>query len=108
MKFVGRVGQFTPVVSNAGGGILYRVAECKNHAAPGSKGYRWIESELLDESNFDIIDKSFYESLINDAVDVISKYGDFEWFVSDDPYIPDPNFYINVPKWINDEEAPFA
>ena len=108
MKFVGRVGQFTPVIPNTGGGILYRVADCKNYAAPGSKGYRWIESELLDESKFDIIDKSFYESLINDAVDVISKYGDFEWFVSDDPYIPDPSFYVNVPQWIDDEEAPFS
>jgi hypothetical protein len=35
----------------------------------------------------DSIDRSFYDALVNDAVDSISQYGDFEWFVSDDPYV---------------------
>lgn len=89
MKFVGRVGQFTPISPGYGGGVLYRVADGKNYAATGTKGYRWLESELVRgmENRDDIVDKSFYEKLVNDAVDVISKYGDFEWFVSDDPYI---------------------
>ena len=33
------------------------------------------------------IDRSYYDKLVDDAIDTISKYGDFEWFVSDDPYI---------------------
>lgn len=35
----------------------------------------------------DDIDRSYYDKLVNEAIDTISEYGDFEWFVSDDPYI---------------------
>jgi hypothetical protein len=28
------------------------------------------------------IDKRYFDSLVNDAVDNISKYGDFEWFAN--------------------------
>ena len=37
------------------------------------------------------IDLSYYNKLVDDAKDTISDYGDFEWFVSDDPYIPNDN-----------------
>lgn len=40
--------------------------------------------ELGKESD---IDRTYYDNLVNDAVDSISEYGDFEWFVSDGPYI---------------------
>lgn len=30
---------------------------------------------------------SYYDKLVDEAVKTISQYGDFEWFVSDDPYI---------------------
>lgn len=90
--FVGRVGQFCPIKPNCGGGVLYRVHEGKYYAAPGSKGYRWLESEMVKELDRGAdIDKSFYENLVNDAVDTISQYGDFEWFVSDDPYVGPPH-----------------
>ena len=43
-----------------------------------------MESEMVRELNKqDDIDRSYYDNLVNDAVDTISKYGDFEWFVSD-------------------------
>ena len=29
------------------------------------------------------IDRSYYNKLVDDAVDTISQYGDFEWFASD-------------------------
>lgn len=90
MKFVGRVGQFCPIKPGNNGGVLYRVHEGKNYAAPGSKGYRWLESETVKIlKQEDLIDISFYRKLVDDAVDTISKYGDFEWFVSNDPYISD-------------------
>lgn len=88
-RFVGRVGQFCPIKPDCNGGVLYRINDGKTYAAPGSKGYRWLESEVVKELGKEAdIDRSFYENLINDAVDAISQYGDFEWFVSDDPYIP--------------------
>lgn len=105
LKFVGRIGQFTPVVEGAGGGVLYRVDNGKNYAAPGSTGYRWVESDRLKTvGNIDDIDKSFYNKLINDAVDTISQYGDFEWFISDDPYVKD---FMKISK-NSPEEVPFA
>ena len=32
------------------------------------------------------IDRSYYDKLVDDAVEAISEYGDFNWFVSDEPY----------------------
>ena len=47
-----------------------------------------MESEVVKELGKESdIDRSFYENLINDAIENISQYGDFEWFVSNDPYI---------------------
>ena len=67
----------------------------KYSSVTGSKGYRWLESETVKElDKEDAIDRSYYDRLVDEAVEAISKYGDFEWFVSDDsnvaPYnIPD-------------------
>jgi hypothetical protein len=33
----------------------------------------------------DDIDRKYYSELVDDAVANISKYGDFEWFISNDP-----------------------
>lgn len=87
--FVGRVGQFTPIKPGCGGGILYRKADNKYYAAADSTGYRWLESEVVRQLNKEKdVDKSFYDNLVNEAVETISKYGDFEWFVSDTPFAP--------------------
>ena len=85
--FVGRVGEFTPVKDGFGGGILLREAGGKYSAATGSKGYRWMESEMVRTLHLeDDIDRSYYDRLTDEAKDTISQYGDFEWFVSEDPY----------------------
>lgn len=83
--FVGRVGQFCPVNVGSGGGILYRANDGKYYAAAGTKGYRWLESEMvkvLDKE--DCIDISYYNELVDDAVLTISQYGDFEAFIASD------------------------
>lgn len=85
--FVGRVGQFCPIKPGCGGGLLIREKDGKYYAATGSKGYRWKESEIVKELGLEEeIDRSYYDKLVDDAVETISKYGDFEWFISDDPY----------------------
>ena len=107
LHFVGRVGQFCPIKVGCNGGVLYRVNNGKKYAAPGSSGFRWLESEKVKVlGKEDCIDKTFYENLINDAVDVISKYGDFEWFVSDDPYISKGPDWMRIPNTL-EEELPF-
>lgn len=85
--FVGRVGQFCPIKPGCDGGLLMREKDGKYYAATGSKGYRWKESEIVKELGLEEeIDRSYYDKLVDDAVETISKYGDFEWFISDDPY----------------------
>ena len=81
-RFVGRVGEFCPVKSGIGGGILLREADGKYSAATGSKGYRWMESEMVRSLELqDQIDHNYYRKLVDDAIAAISQYVDFEWFV---------------------------
>ena len=110
--FVGRVGQFCPIKPGCGGAVLYRKQGDKYDAAAESKGYRWLESAMVKElGKENDIDRSYYNKLVDDAVESISQYGDFEQFVSDDPYIPaDPK--TKLPDFMNipidaDEEMPF-
>lgn len=85
-QFVGRVGNFCPILPGHGGGLLVREKDGKYYAATGSKGFRWLESETVKGANEKYIDRSYYNKLVDEAVDTISQYGDFEWFVSNDPY----------------------
>lgn len=82
--FIGKVGQFCPIKPGCGGGVLLRQQGDKFNAAGGTKGYRWLESEMVRELNKqNDIDRSYYDKLVDDAVDTISKYGDFEMFAAD-------------------------
>ena len=96
--FIGKVGEFVPVKSGAGGGILLREAETgKYSAAPDSKGYRWLESQVVKTLNKeDMIDKTYCISKVDEAVGAISEYGDFEWFVSDNKEL---DLYSNEPTF---------
>lgn len=92
-KFVGKVGNFCPIKPGCGGGVLLRGTVDKKTgdkgfaAATGSKGYRWLEAEEVRANGKEAdIDKSYYNKLVDDAVDTIKKYGDFEWFTSDLPW----------------------
>ena len=105
--FVGKVGLFCPIKPGCGGAELVKTAidkdgNVKYDAVTGAKGYRWLEAEMvktLDKE--DDIDLSYYNELVDSAVHGsgsgasrkpgISDFGDFEWFVSDDPYIEAPN-----------------
>ena len=92
-KFVGKVGNFCPIMEGKGGGLLVREKDGKYYAATGSKGYRWLESELVRGVNEEYIDDRYYIELVDAAVDTISQYGDFEWFVSDDCHVMDNEPY---------------
>lgn len=83
--FVGKVGQFCPIKKDCGGGLLMREKDGKYYAATGSKGFRWLESEMVKElGKENDIDRSYYDKLANAAIDTINEYGDFYWFVGDD------------------------
>lgn len=89
--FVGRVGSFCPVKPGSGGALLVResgvndAGEKTYAAVTGTKGYRWLESEMVHELQMEKdIDRSYFDKMADDAADAIAKYGDFEWFVADD------------------------
>ena len=93
--FVGKVGQFCPIKPGCNGGVLLREVVDKNTgergyaAATGSKGYRWLESEMVRVlGKEDDIDQTYYRDMVDEAVSTISQYGDFEWFTSDDDGTP--------------------
>lgn len=109
-KFIGKVGEFCPIKPGYGGGALYWEKDGKYNAAPGSSGYRWLESEfVLSSGNDACIDESYYRKLADDAIESISEYGDFEWFASDDttPTAVVPGVFMNLPEEIDDEDVPF-
>lgn len=83
-QFIGKVGNFCPILPGKGGGSLVRDQNGKYYNVTGTTGYRWLESELVRDNCEDHIDRSYYNSLVDAAVETISQYGDFEWFVSDD------------------------
>ena len=107
-QFVGRVGQFCPIKPGRNGGILYRKADDKYYAVTGTKGYRWLESEMVKELGKEgDIDLSYYDKLVDASVESISKYGDFEWFVSDDPYVG-PDYDANGrPVYYPEDDVPW-
>ena len=83
--FVGRAGSFCPIKPGCGGGLLLRQTKEGGYAfATGTKGFRWMESEMVKElSKEQDIDDLYYRNLVDDAVKEISLYGDFEWFIGD-------------------------
>lgn len=99
--FIGKVGNFCPIKPGCGGGELLREGKDKEgnvkySAATGSlkpdkTPYRWLESEMVRTLDMGSnIDRSYYDKLVDDAISNISKYGDFEWFRSEDPYVQPP------------------
>lgn len=80
-QFIGKVGKFCPIRPKCGGGLLMREKDGKYYAATGSKGYRWLESDTVKVLNKEYdIDFRYFNSLVDDAVDNISKFGDISWF----------------------------
>lgn len=81
-RFVGRVGQFTPIKPGCGGALLMREKDGKYYAATGTKGYRWMESKMVKEGGYEKdIDISYYGRLVDEAMASISEYGDVYEFI---------------------------
>lgn len=97
-QFIGRVGQFTPVVEGVGGGKLMSLNNGKYSSATGTKGYLWLESETLrNRTNaMEFVDKRYYRALVDKARDAIFQFGDVDEFINCSPY-----------AWIRDADLPF-
>jgi len=102
--FIGKAGAFCPVRPGCGGGILLREKEDKYYAASGTKGYRWLEAEMLKDSGKEgNVDRSYYTQLVDAAVQDISEYGDIEWFMSSTPDLVNEE----TPIGFNDRPLPW-
>jgi len=98
--FVGRAGSFCPIRPGFGGGVLLREKEGKYYAATGSKGFRWLEAEMVKiMGKEDEIDRKYYDNLVDAAVGDISEFGDFEWFISDYLDEETPIGFTETPPW---------
>ena len=111
--FVGKVGLFCPIKPGCGGGELVREGTDKDgnvkySSATGAKDFRWLESETVQILGKEKdIDRSYYDKLVNAAVESISQYGDFERFVAEEPYKPLPGIDFppdEDPPWYTPEE----
>lgn len=72
--FVGKVGQYTPVLPGKGGGILLRKGnDDKYSSVVGTKGYRWKESANI-YGRMDEVDISYYRKMVDEASDLIDSY----------------------------------
>ncbi len=82
MTFIGRVGRFCPMTNS--GGILYRVQGDKKYAVTGTKGYKWLPSEAVEElGKEDGIDRSYFEAAVEEALEKIAEFGDPNIFLGD-------------------------
>lgn len=81
--FIGRAGRFCPIEEGKGGGLLMREKDGKFHAANGTKGYFWLEAEMVKQLGKESqIDMRYFEQLVYEAKLQLEKYGDVERFVA--------------------------
>lgn len=111
--FIGRTGQFSPVISGCDGGRLVKISKdgSKYDYVTGAKGFRWMESEFIRKNGRESdVNELYYHNLVDKSIDFIKKYGNYEWFVSDDPIPPvesSPLYdFMNIPENA-EEEMPF-
>ncbi len=99
---IGRTGLFVPVSEELGGNLI-RVKDGKEFAVTGTKGYRWVEAEMLrtlkpealERMTFepledavegtgsiaDIINLEYFDKLVEKARTTIEKFGSYEELV---------------------------
>lgn len=95
-RFIGKVGRFCPIKPGCDGGELLREGKDKEgnlkfSSATGAKGYRWLESETVENLGKEAdIDRSYYDKMVDEAAEAIGKYGDLEYFITEErwPEIP--------------------
>lgn len=110
--FIGKVGNFCPIKDGCGGGVLARIGEDKAgnvtydappgtlHSDKAKTPYKWLEAEMVkDLGKEGCIDRTYYDDMVDKAIETISEYGDFRWFVSDDPYISPVREEDDTPPW---------
>ena len=81
--FVGKIGQFCPILPGCGGGELYSLrGENEYYSVQGTKGYRFLESETVKNLKKEKdINEGYFLELANEAIDHIAEFGDYDEFI---------------------------
>lgn len=81
--FVGKIGQFCPILPGCGGGELMSLrGESDYYAVQGTKGYRFLESETVKNLNKEKdINEAYFIELANEAINHIEEFGSYEEFI---------------------------
>ena len=76
-QFIGRVGNFCPMIEGYDGAELVCLNEQGKYVAPaGTKDIRWLESSYVKEHHMeDKINYDYFEQMVRDAVNDIYKFG---------------------------------
>lgn len=81
-QFIGRVGRFYPIAPGKGGGLQMVLRDGKYNSVSGSKGYRWLEAELVKnlhkEGDRDI---RYHDEMARSSIAKFNKFGDFDRFI---------------------------
>lgn len=81
-QFIGRVGRFYPIKPGKGGGWQMVLRDGKYNSVSGSKGYRWLEAELVKnlhkEGDRDI---RYHDEMVRKSIAKFNKFGDFDRFI---------------------------
>ena len=105
--FVGRTGLFCPMKDGYGAGILVRENKDKFDSAPNSSGTRWMEAEMVRMlEKEDGINIKWFDELCDEAINDISEFGDYYWFVSEEEY-KSPPALLGEPLTIESDDLPF-
>lgn len=73
--FVGKSGSFCPIQEGKGGGTLLREKDGVFAAATGTKGFKWLEADMVKTLNKEKdIDLAYFRVLVDKAVDNISQF----------------------------------
>ena len=75
--FIGKTSAFVPMKEGTGGGeLLRKVDENKYYAVTGTKGWRWMETEMVKNlDKADDINMEYYDKMLADAKADIEKFG---------------------------------
>ena len=85
-QFIGKVGNFCPILAGYGGAEMLCLNEQgKYNAVTGTKDVRWLEASYVKEHHMeDKIDYGYLDKMCQSAIEDISKY--------------DPNFFDKIEK----------
>ena len=83
--FVGKTGRFCPMLPGVGAGEM-KCRDDDNHErytnVQGTTGYLWMESDMVKSLHLeDKIDMNYFRNLAEQAINDISAFSEFDWFV---------------------------